>query len=122
MVIPFKRIEKKWRKYWNDHKTYHVDLKNTEKKCYCLVMFPYPSADKLHLGHWFNYGPVDTWARFKRMNGFNVFQPMGFDAFGLPAENYAVKTGFHPKDTTEANVKFIRLKITRLHLVNIAIN
>ena len=108
MEFPFQEIEAKWQKYWEANQTYHVNLSDTTKKCYCLVMFPYPSADKLHLGHWFNYGPVDTWARFKRLNGYNVFQPMGFDAFGLPAENYAVKTGAHPQDTTEANIEFIR--------------
>jgi leucyl-tRNA synthetase len=71
-------------------------------------MFSYPSADKLHIGHWFNFSPVDTWARFKRMQGYNIFQPMGFDSFGLPAENYAVKTGVHPQDTTESSIKYIR--------------
>jgi len=108
MAFPFAKIEHKWQKYWEENKTYHVDLAKIDKKCYCLVMFPYPSADKLHLGHWFNYAPVDSWARFKRLNGFNVFQPMGFDAFGLPAENYAVKTGIHPQDTTDENIRFIR--------------
>ncbi|MGD9486880.1 MAG: leucine--tRNA ligase [Calditrichaceae bacterium] len=108
MGIPYKNIEKKWKKYWQDNHTYKVDLSKTDKKCYSLVMFSYPSSDKLHLGHWFNYGPTDSWARFKRMQGYNVFEPMGFDAFGLPAENYAVKTGIHPQITTEENVSFIR--------------
>ena len=108
MAFPFKQIENKWQKYWEENNIYLVNLSEAENKCYCLVMFPYPSADKIHLGHWFNYGPVDTWARFKRLNGYNVFQPMGFDAFGLPAENYAVKTGVHPQDTNEVNIKFIR--------------
>ena len=108
MAIPFKKIEKKWKNYWTENNTYKLDLKTAENKCYCLVMFPYPSADKLHLGHWFNYAPADTWARFKRLNGFSVFQPMGFDAFGLPAENYAIKTGVHPDETTRTNVNFIR--------------
>ena len=67
-------------------------------------MFSYPSGAKLHIGHWYNYGPADSYARFKRMQGYNVFQPMGFDAFGLPAENYAIKTGVHPKDSTEKNI------------------
>lgn len=67
-------------------------------------MFSYPSGSQLHAGHWFNYGPVDSWARMKRMQGYNVFQPMGFDAFGLPAENYAIKTGIHPKDSTDQNI------------------
>jgi leucyl-tRNA synthetase len=108
MTIAFKEIELKWKKYWEDNKTYKIDLEKAENTCYSLVMFPYPSADKLHLGHWFNYAPADTWSRFRRMNGFSVFQPMGFDAFGLPAENYAVKTGIHPKETTKTNIDFIR--------------
>jgi len=111
MAIPIKKIEKKWKKYWEEHKTYQIDLKSAKNKCYCLVMFPYPSADKLHLGHWFNYAPADTWARFKRMQGFSVFHPMGFDAFGLPAENYAIRTGVHPRETTDANVDFIRKQL-----------
>ncbi len=108
MSFPFNEIENKWKKYWEESKTYKVNLNNYHKKCYCLVMFPYPSADKLHLGHWFNYGPADTWARFKKMNDYEVFHPMGFDAFGLPAENYAVKTGIHPQKTTSENIAFIR--------------
>ena len=108
MAIPYKNIERKWQQFWQENKTNKADLKNLEKKCYTLVMFSYPSSDKLHLGHWFNYAPTDTWARFKRMQGFNVFEPMGFDAFGLPAENYAVKTGVHPAKTTENSISFIR--------------
>jgi leucyl-tRNA synthetase len=108
MSFPFKKIELKWKKYWEEHNEYQVDIQNSKNKCYCLVMFPYPSADKLHLGHWFNYAPADTWSRFKRLNGYNVFQPMGFDSFGLPAENYAIKTGAHPQETTRENVTFIR--------------
>jgi leucyl-tRNA synthetase len=114
MAIPFTDIQKKWRKYWEDNKLYHLDLNQVHNKLYCLVMFPYPSSDKLHLGHWFNYAPVDTWARFQRMNGFDVFQPMGFDAFGLPAENYAVKSGVHPQITTRANVTFIRNQLKEI--------
>jgi leucyl-tRNA synthetase len=108
MGFPFKKIDAKWKRYWEEHKIYQVDIDNSKDKCYCLVMFPYPSSDKLHLGHWFNYAPADTWSRFKRLNGFNVFQPMGFDSFGLPAENYAIKTGVHPQETTKDNVNFIR--------------
>jgi len=108
MGYPFKDIEQKWQKRWEESRIYRTDLSNTEKKCYTLVMFSYPSSDKLHLGHWFNYGPTDTWARFRRLRGYNVFEPMGFDSFGLPAENYAIKTGGHPHDITEENIKFIR--------------
>ena len=114
MAIAYHKIEKKWKKYWEDHKTYKLDLDQAENSCYCLVMFPYPSADKLHLGHWFNYAPADTWARFKRMQGKSVFQPMGFDAFGLPAENYAIKTGIHPNETTKTNVDFIRNQLKEI--------
>jgi leucyl-tRNA synthetase len=101
-------IEKKWRRYWADTGLYRVDLSKTENKLYCLVMFSYPSSDRLHCGHWYNYAPVDTWCRFRKMQGANVFEPMGFDAFGLPAENYAVKTGVHPSETTRKNINFIR--------------
>lgn len=99
------KIDKKWQKKWEENSLYKFDNKNLDKKLYVLEMFSYPSGSKLHAGHWFNYGPVDSWARFKRMQGYNVFQPMGFDAFGLPAENYAIKTGIHPKDSTFKNIE-----------------
>ena len=99
------KIDAKWQKKWSDDETYKFDGSNLDKKLYVLEMFSYPSGAKLHAGHWFNYGPVDSWARFKRMHGYNVFQTMGFDAFGLPAENYAIKTGIHPKDSTFKNIK-----------------
>ncbi|MCH5162475.1 MAG: leucine--tRNA ligase [Clostridiales bacterium] len=96
-------IEKKWRARWEK------DGVNTftpgGDKHYVLEMLPYPSGAKLHVGHWYNYGVADSYARYMRMNGKNVFQPMGFDAFGLPAENYAIKTGVHPKDSTDANIE-----------------
>jgi len=104
----FKEIESKWQKKWEETNLYKTNLSKTDKKQYCLVMFLYPSGDKLHIGHWYNYGPTDTWARFKRMQGYNVFEPMGYDAFGLPAENYAIKAGVHPAESTEANIKYIR--------------
>jgi len=108
MGFLFREIEKKWRNYWDKNNVNKTNSELLKNKIYCLVMFSYPSADKLHLGHWFNYSPVDTWARFKRMQGHTIFQPMGFDSFGLPAENYAVKTGVHPQDTTENSIKYIR--------------
>lgn len=108
MKYDFTSIEKKWQKIWADRKTNHIDLRSATEKLYCLVMFLYPSADKLHIGHWYNFAPTDTWARFKKMNGFNVFEPMGYDAFGLPAENYAIKSGVHPQDSTQRNVLVIR--------------
>ena len=104
----FKAIEKKWRKHWEKIGLHQTDLSDTGKRCYCLVMFIYPSADKMHIGHWYNYGPTDTWARFRRMRGYNVFEPIGYDAFGLPAENYAIKHGIHPWDSTAENVRVIR--------------
>lgn len=98
------QIDRKWQKKWEKTELYKFNDKNLDKKLYVLEMFSYPSGANLHAGHWFNYGPVDSWARMKRMQGYNVFQPMGFDAFGLPAENYAIKTGIHPKDSTLKNI------------------
>ena len=102
--MDLKKVEKKWQDRWEKDKLAKFNPKNIGKKYYCLEMFSYPSAAKLHLGHWFNYGPTDSFVRYKKMKGFEVFQPMGFDAFGLPAENYAIKTGVHPKDSTEKNI------------------
>lgn len=107
----FKKNEKKWKQYWEDNHLYKIDIKNKSKNLYCLVMFIYPSGDKVHIGHWYNYAPTDTWARFKRMQGYNVFEPMGYDAFGLPAENAAIKKGVHPADSTEENIKAIRKQL-----------
>lgn len=98
-------IDQKWQKKWEESGLYNFDENSNKPKLYTLEMFSYPSGSKLHAGHWFNYGPVDSWARMKRMQGYNVFQPMGFDAFGLPAENYAIKTGIHPKDSTDKNIE-----------------
>ena len=104
-------IDEKWQKKWEETNLYKFDENNLDKKLYVLEMFSYPSGAQLHAGHWFNYGPVDSWARFKRMQGFNVFQPMGFDAFGLPAENYAIKTGVHPWDSTMENIKTMEAQL-----------
>ena len=95
-------IERKWQKIWSEQgiNTFHEG----GDKCYVLEMLPYPSGAQLHMGHWYNYGVADSYARFMRMQGKNVFQPMGFDAFGLPAENFAIKTGIHPKDSTDKNI------------------
>jgi len=97
-------IDEKWQQKWEETNLYKFDENKIDKKLYVLEMFSYPSGSQLHAGHWFNYGPVDSWARMKKMQGYNIFQPMGFDAFGLPAENYAIKTGVHPKDSTEQNI------------------
>ncbi len=107
----FTDIEKKWQNEWEKSGLYKVDLSQVANKLYCLVMFLYPSGDRLHIGHWYNYAPTDTWARFKKMQGFNVFEPMGYDAFGLPAENYAIKHGVHPAQSTNENIKNIRQQL-----------
>jgi len=99
-----KDIDKKWQKKWEETQLYKFHPENVDKKLYCLEMFSYPSGANLHIGHWYNFGLSDTWARMKRMQGHEVFHPMGFDAFGLPAENYAIKTGIHPKDSTLKNI------------------
>lgn len=98
-------VDKKWQKKWEETELYKFNPDAEGEKLYVLEMFSYPSGSQLHAGHWFNYGPVDSWARLKKMQGYNVFQPMGFDAFGLPAENFAIKTGIHPWDSTEKNIK-----------------
>ncbi|MCB9258142.1 MAG: leucine--tRNA ligase [Ignavibacteriales bacterium] len=108
MKYPFNEIEKKWQTYWDESNINSTNLSDLEKKLYTLVMFIYPSGSKTHIGHWYNYAPTDSWARFRKLKGFNVFEPMGYDAFGLPAENYAIKTGVHPQDSTLQNIKDIR--------------
>jgi leucyl-tRNA synthetase len=114
MKYPFESIELKWQKYWKDNKVFKTDLTKIDNKIYVLVMFIYPSAAKMHIGHWYNYGPTDSFARYKKLKGFNVFEPMGYDAFGLPAENYAIKTGIHPQDSTLKNIKDIRSMLERM--------
>lgn len=104
-------IDRKWQKKWEESSLYKFDKNKSGEKLYVLEMFSYPSGAQLHAGHWFNYGPVDSWARMKRMQGFNVFQPMGFDAFGLPAENYAIKTGVHPQDSTLKNIETMKQQL-----------
>ncbi|AUS94994.1 leucine--tRNA ligase [Clostridium thermosuccinogenes] len=107
-------IDRKWQKKWEETKLYKFHPENIDKKLYCLEMFSYPSGAKLHVGHWYNYGPSDSWARLKRMQGYEVFQPMGFDAFGLPAENYAIKTGIHPKDSTLQNIETMERQLREM--------
>ena len=103
--MDFIEIEKKWQKKWKEDKIYSFNTAKRDKKYYTLEMFSYPSGAKLHVGHWYNFGPSDSFARFKSMQGYEVFEPMGFDAFGLPAENYAIKTGIHPQDSTIKNIE-----------------
>ncbi len=114
MRYPFEEIEKKWQNIWSEKNIFKTDLTDTEKKLYCLVMFIYPSGAKLHIGHWYNYGPTDSYARYKKLQGYNVFEPMGYDAFGLPAENYAIKTGVHPQDSTMKNIEDIRVQLKNM--------
>lgn len=113
-ITKIKCIEQSSREKWNDEKIAAFDEARMDKKFYVMDMFSYPSGSKLHLGHWFNFGLVDSYARFKKMQGYNVFQPMGFDAFGLPAENFAIKTGTHPKDSTMKNIEFMRNQLIEM--------
>ena len=110
----FSAIEKKWQKYWLEHKTFKTDANGKGEKFYCLDMFPYPSGAGLHVGHPEGYTATDILCRYKRMKGFNVLHPMGWDAFGLPAEQYAVETGTHPAITTKKNVDRFREQIRAL--------
>ncbi|MGI6152854.1 MAG: leucine--tRNA ligase [Christensenellaceae bacterium] len=103
--MDFTQNEKKWQKIWADTGLYKFDKHSEKPKQYVLEMFSYPSGANLHIGHWYNYGLSDSYARFMRMTGNNVFHPMGFDAFGLPAENYAIATGIHPQDSTLKNIE-----------------
>ncbi len=113
----FKTIEAKWQKYWQDNKTDRADDNdNKREKFYCLDMFPYPSGEGLHVGHPEGYTATDIYSRFMRMNGYNVLHPMGWDAFGLPAENYAIKKGIHPKETTTKNIARFKNQIQSLGL------
>jgi len=114
MPYPFSDIEKKWQKYWKDHKTFQVTEDENyppEKRAYVLDMFPYPSGAGLHVGHPEGYTATDIYCRYLRMNGYAVLHPMGFDSFGLPAENYAIKTGTHPRITTKENIDTFRKQI-----------
>jgi leucyl-tRNA synthetase len=108
------KVEEKWQKKWDSTKLNKVNLNSKKPKFYNLVMFPYPSGDKLHVGHWYNYGAADSYGRYIRMKGYNVFEPMGFDSFGLPAENYAIKTKVSPKESTDKNVAYMIKQLTRI--------
>ena len=116
MAYPFHEIEAKWQRYWDAHKTFRTPdaVPEDEEKFYVLDMFPYPSGSGLHVGHPEGYTATDIVARYKRMQGVNVLHPMGWDAFGLPAEQYAVKTGTHPRTTTERNVNRFREQLKAL--------
>jgi leucyl-tRNA synthetase len=113
---PFADVEPKWQAYWEEHATFRTTEDPKRAKFYCMDMFPYPSGAGLHVGHLEGYTATDIVSRFKRMRGFNVLHPMGWDAFGLPAEQYAVKTGIHPAKTTAENIATFRRQMKRMGL------
>ncbi len=116
MSLNFSEIEKKWKKYWKDNNTYNVDIDENKKKYYVLDMFPYPSGAGLHVGHPLGYIASDIYSRYMKMKDFNVLHPMGFDSFGLPAEQYAIQTGIHPADSTEENIRRYKGQLSNLGL------
>ena len=113
-VYDFQTIERKWQDYWEENKTFKAEYDPARPKFYCLDMFPYPSGQGLHVGHPEGYTATDIVSRYKRMRGFNVLHPMGWDAFGLPAEQYAIETGTHPKKTTARNIDLFRKQLKML--------
>ena len=114
MDYQFKEIEKKWQQFWAEKQTFKADNQSAKPKYYVLDMFPYPSGAGLHVGHPLGYIASDIFARYKRLRGFNVLHPMGYDSFGLPAEQYAIQTGQHPAITTEANINTYRRQLDQL--------
>lgn len=114
MDYNFSEIEKKWQTYWRNNTTYHVDIDKDKPKYYVLDMFPYPSGAGLHVGHPLGYIASDIYSRYKKLQGYNVLHPMGFDAFGLPAEQYAIQTGQHPAITTDNNIKRYKQQLHKI--------
>lgn len=114
MEYDFRRIEKKWQQYWAENHTFKVEIDKSKPKYYVLDMFPYPSGAGLHVGHPLGYIASDIFSRYKRLKGFNVLHPMGYDAFGLPAEQYAIQTGQHPEVTTNKNISRYRQQLDRI--------
>ncbi|MCI1785445.1 MAG: leucine--tRNA ligase [Bacteroidales bacterium] len=114
MDYDYKRIERKWQAYWADHQTFKTKEDSSRPKYYVMDMFPYPSGAGLHVGHPLGYIASDIFARYKRLRGYNVLHPMGYDAFGLPAEQYAIQTGQHPEITTAKNIKRYREQLDRI--------
>jgi leucyl-tRNA synthetase len=114
MEYDFRKIEQKWQAYWAGHKTFKTENKSSKPKYYVLDMFPYPSGAGLHVGHPLGYIASDIFARYKRLKGFNVLHPMGYDSFGLPAEQYAIQTGQHPEITTKTNIARYREQLDKI--------
>src|SRR3954469_11973906 len=114
MEYNFRETEKKWQEYWSRNKTNKASINHSLPKCYVLDMFPYPSGSGLHVGHPLGYIASDIYARYKRLTGFNVLHPMGYDSFGLPAEQYAIQTGQHPAVTTTENIARYRTQLDNL--------
>ena len=114
MEYNFRDIEHKWRTFWARNQTYKVTEDSSKEKFYVLDMFPYPSGAGLHVGHPLGYIASDIYARYKRLKGFNVLHPMGYDSFGLPAEQYAIQTGQHPAKTTEENIARYRDQLDKI--------
>ncbi len=114
MEYNFKQIEQKWQRYWTENATYKVEINNEKPKFYVLDMFPYPSGAGLHVGHPLGYIASDIYSRYKRLQGYNVLHPMGYDAYGLPAEQYAIQTGQHPAITTERNITRYREQLDKI--------
>ena len=110
----FNGIEDKWRKRWATEKTFQVEANSDKPKYYVLDMFPYPSGAGLHVGHPLGYIASDIYSRYKRLKGYNVLHPMGYDSFGLPAEQYAIQTGQHPAITTEENIARYREQMDKI--------
>ena len=113
-VYDHKAIEKKWQRVWDEKKVFQTDNDTSKKKKYILDMFPYPSGAGLHVGHPLGYIASDIVSRYYRMNGYRVLHPMGWDAFGLPAENYAIKSGIHPDKITKSNIKTFKRQLRSL--------
>ena len=114
MDYQFKEIERKWQAHWANKQTFKVSNQSIKPKFYVLDMFPYPSGAGLHVGHPLGYIASDIFTRYKRLKGFNVLHPMGYDSFGLPAEQYAIQTGQHPAITTETNINRYREQLDNI--------
>ena len=119
MEYNFSEIEKKWQHFWRENETYKVSEDKNKEKYYVLDMFPYPSGAGLHVGHPLGYIASDIFARYKRLKGFNVLHPMGYDSFGLPTEQYAIQTGIHPAVATKDNTERYRRQLDQIgfHLI-----